>query len=66
VLEDAVEEAEDVAHALGREAVFEERSPERLHVGGADVRDLAVAEMRRDVDALHVLASLAIGLARAA
>ena len=61
-----MQEAEHVAHALRCEAAAQQLSPERFDVGGADVGDLAVSEMRPYVDALHVLACLDVGLARAA
>ena len=51
---------------FGARPLLQERPPERLDIGGVDVGDLAISEMGRDVHALHVLAALAVGLARAA
>ena len=66
VLEDGVQEAHDVAHALCGQALFEERSRERFDVPRLEVSCLAVSHPWRDVDALHVLAVGAVGLAHAA
>jgi hypothetical protein len=66
VLKDSVQEAEDVAHALWRKTVLQKLPAEVLDIGRSDVGDLALAEVRGDMDALHVLACLTIGLADAA
>jgi hypothetical protein len=56
---------DDVADGLGRKAGDEHRGGDGLDVGDRHAVDGLVAESRRDVDALHRLAVLQVGLAGA-
>ena len=60
VLDDRVQEAQDVADRLRREAIGEHRRRERLRMSGRQVIDRQPANTRRDVDALHGLAALQV------
>jgi hypothetical protein len=65
VLHDRMKKAEDVAHGLRAEAGSEHPVRERLNVGGRDLGERLASERGRQVDPLHRLAILEIGLARA-
>ena len=63
--EHRVQERHHVAHRLRRRATGQHPARQPLDVLGRDRADLALAQHRRDVDALHRLDVLSVGLARA-
>jgi hypothetical protein len=66
MLERRVQEAHHVAHTLVRKPLLQERPREHFDIGRAHIRRLPTAKRGRDMDSLHVLAVLAVGLACAA